>query len=57
MDIFGDHSVSCNGISCVTHHNLVAEALASAALVEGITIEREVAVAGKERPANLTGRM
>ena len=57
MDIFGDHSVSCNGISCVTRHNLVAEALASAALVEGITIEREVAVAGKERPANLTGRM
>ena len=57
MDIFGDHSVSCNGISCVTRHNLVAEALAFAALVAGITIEREVTVAGKERPANLTGRM
>ena len=53
MDIFGDHSVSCNGISCVPRHNLVAEALASAALSAGITIEREVAVAGKERPADL----
>ena len=53
MNIFGDHSVSCNGISCVTRHNLVAEALASAAHVAGITIEREVAVAGKERPADL----
>ena len=53
MDIFGDHSVSCNGISCVPRHNLVAEALASAALSTGIIIEREVAVAGKETPADL----
>ena len=53
MDIFADHSVSCNGISCVPRHNLVAEVLDSAALVSGITIEREVAVTGKERSADL----
>ena len=53
MDIFGDHSVSCNAISCVPRHNLVAQALASAASTAGITIDREVAVAGKERPADL----
>ena len=53
MDIFGDHSVSCNAISCVPRHNLVAQALASAALAAGVPIEREVAIVGKKRPADL----
>ena len=53
MDIYGDHAMTCARMSHVARHRYLVDALARVAALSGARIQREVAVAGRLRPADL----
>ena len=53
MDVYGDHALCCTRSSFVTRHQFLADALARVAAFSGSHVQREVAVAGRLRPADL----
>ena len=52
-DPFGDHAVTCVKTGLWSRHNNVAETIALQASLGGLSVESEVAIKGKERPADL----
>ena len=53
MDVYGDHAMSCPTASFVARHQWLADRLARVAALSGAHVQREVAVAGLLRPADL----
>ena len=53
MDIYGDHAMTCARMSHVARHRYLVDALARVAALSGARVQREVAVAGRLRPADL----
>ena len=53
MDAFGDHLVSCKKNKLTQRHHAVRDALASSLKGHGIGCRVEVAIAGRQRPADL----
>ena len=53
IDIFGDHAVSCNRNGPWVRHKAVQESLHSTLICNGITCIPEVAIGGKDKPADL----
>ena len=53
MDPFGDHANGCKLNNFYMRHNMVADAVSRILAGVGIHTDREVTVAGKERPADL----
>lgn len=53
MDVFGDHLVSCKLNKPTQRHNAVRDALANILRIHGIACQTEVAIGGKQRPADV----
>jgi len=53
MDVFGDHAVTCRKNHLHMRHQLVADALAKVLVSAWYRIDMEVAICGKERPADI----
>ena len=53
MDVYGDHAMCCPRASFVARHQWLADGLARVAALSGAHVQREVAVAGLLRPADL----
>ena len=53
MDPFGDHAVFCKLNNFYVRHNMVADAVSRVLAGVWVHTDREVMVAGKERPADL----
>jgi hypothetical protein len=56
IDVYGDHAVTCRRSNFYARHRQVAEALASVLVSCDVCIEKEVAVSGAERPADILAR-
>ena len=53
MDPFGDHAVCCQPNNFYMRHNMVADAVSRVLAGAGVHTDRDVRVAGNERPADL----
>ena len=53
MDVYGDHAMTCSRASHIARHQWVADTLARVIALTGAHVQREVAVAGRLRPADL----
>ena len=53
MDVFGIHATCCSKSNPTARHNTIAEALARVLVSAGLDVKHEVAIAGKQRPADL----
>ena len=56
LDVYGDHAVTCKRNNFHTRHQLVVDALASVPTSADIPLEMDVAINGKERPADILAR-
>ena len=56
LDVYGDHAVTRKQNNFHTRHQLVVDALARVLTSADIPLEREVAINGKERPADILAR-
>jgi hypothetical protein len=52
-DLFGDHRLCCIKASHIPRHKGIVDALARSIVTSGARVEKDVAVAGKERPADV----
>ena len=53
MDVFGDHLVSCKLNQLQKRHNLLRDALADCLRLHKISVQKEVAIGGMQRPVDL----
>ena len=56
LDVYGYHAVTCKRNNFPTRHQLVVDALARVLTSADIPLEMEVAIYGKERPADIRAR-
>ena len=56
LDVYGDHAVTCKRNNFHTRHQPVVDALARVLTSADIPLEREGAINGKERPADILAR-